>query len=284
MVPALLVALLGASASPAWHDDARSSVLLHHQQGLQGARANARELGHTATVRQLASIKAGLRAVARRSAGAVLDRSAHPPHVAARAIKESLPRAAAPAGGVVDASEFADPTGATDASPGLQKAIEALVAGSGPAKPYWAGAHDLSGRRLDLGGGQYMLNAPLFIPGKVANFEVSGGTLFAGPSFPRGQANWRPDGLPGDSAFLLTLGNETDAMKSTAAGYIESVQITDVLFQGGGIAGGGLKIIYGVGLSVGPSVYVDGFTGVGIRIDEGAEVMVHDAWVCGMGV
>ena len=263
----------------------RASVDHHHQQ-LRDVMAAAPELGHDETVSHLQNIKTQLRLAARRSsggaAGAVLDRSAHPAHLLARVYKSSA-KADAPAGGIVHASDFADPTGVADASPGLQKAIELLLAGSGPPKAYWSGALDLSGRRLELGGGSYLLQAPLFIPGHFANFEICGGTLRAGPDFPTGKPNFLPDGEPGDSAFMLTLGNETASMQSTVRGYIESVSITDVLFQGAGIAGGGLKIVYGVGINVGPAVFVDGITGVGVRVDKGAEVLIHDSWLCGMG-
>jgi hypothetical protein len=256
-----------------------------HRQRLHAVMASP-ELGHAETVSQLERIKSGLRLAARRSsggaAGAVLDKSSHPPHVVARIQKSSSGKVRVPAGGIVFAADFADSTGVADASPGLQKAIESLLAGSGPPKTYWGGATDLSGRRLELGGGQYLLQSPLFVPGHFANFQITGGTLRAGGKFPRGKPNFLPNGEPGDSAFLLTLGNETASMKSVD-GYIESVLIDEVLFQGAGIAGGGLKVIYGVGLNVGPAVFVDGFTGVGIRVDKGAEVIIHDSWLCGMG-
>ena len=259
-------------------------MISQHQRRLQEVMAGSGRggLGHNETAIQLQHIKASLRLAARRSsggvAGAILDQSAHPPHIAARVVQQNqiasgarVPPPEPTAGGIVYAAHYADPTGVADASPGLQRAIETLLAGSGPPHAYWSGAVDLSGRRLELGGGQYLLQSPLFIPGHYANFQIAGGTLRAGPAFPPGQPNFLPNGQPGDSAFLLTMGNETSAGKATV-GYIESVSITDVLFQGAGVAGGGLKIIYGVGITVGPAVFVDGFTGVGIRVDKGAEV------------
>ena len=111
----------------------------------------------------------------------------------------------------------------TDASPGLQKAIGALLQGSGPRQELWANRTDLSGRRLELGGGQYLLNAPLFIPAGFGNFEIRGGTLRAGPKFPRA-ANGS-----GPAAFLLTMGEPNN--KTYSPGYVTSVSVNSVLFQ-----------------------------------------------------
>ena len=66
---------------------------------------------------------------------------------------------APPPSGIVDASRYADPTGATDAAPGLRRAIAELLAGSQPEHPFalWSNVTDLSGRRLELAGGEYLL-------------------------------------------------------------------------------------------------------------------------------
>jgi hypothetical protein len=222
---------------------------------------------------QLSLIKSAVRAAAQREirhAGgnpatmAIAASNSLPPHARSRMASSRVRPQVAP-DGIIYASSFADPTGATDASAGLQRAIEALLAGTGNETQLWGGAVDLSGRALELDGGQYVLSRPLHIPAGYANFEIRGGTLRAGPGFPSSL----PDGKP---AFLLTLGN------LSAHKYIESVSLSTMLLQGAGIAHGGLNLILGVGVDIGPSIYVQGFLGAGIQVDQGAEAMIHDCW------
>lgn len=195
-----------------------------------------------------------------------------PSHLGSR-LQVLSPQPATP--GIIEAATFADASGIEDASPGLQRAIETLLKGSGPRQEIWANRTDLSGRRLELGGGQYLLGAPLFIPAGVGNFEIRGGTLRAGPNFPAAKS---ANGTGGE-AFLLTMGESGNATYSP--GYVTSVSVTSVLFQGSGIAAGGLHCIYCVGVNIGPAVFVEGFPGTGIKVDLGAEVLIHDCWFTG---
>ena len=44
---------------------------------------------------------------------------------------------------------------------------------------------DLAGAVLDLGGGEFLLSAPIVIPQFFGNFYISGGTLRASRTFPQ---------------------------------------------------------------------------------------------------
>ena len=167
--------------------------------------------------------------------------------------------------GIIDASKYADPTGTSDAAPGLQRAIDDLVCITPPERQFslWSNATDLGGRTLELSGGIYVVHSPLSIPSGVANFKIQGGTLRAAPSFPANES-------------LLSLGDD-------GGGHIESVSLTSMLLHGGGglAQGSLLKVTYGVGISIGPAVYFEGFAGIGAHINKGAEALIHECWFVG---
>jgi hypothetical protein len=235
------------------------------------SHAAATPANHAVAMGARTRVKQGALALARKQRRAVGDAATTPLPSDLDSRMQLVPEPAR--SGIIDATTFADPAGVEDASAGLQRAIEALLKGSGPRQELWANRTDLSGRRLELGGGQYMLNAPLFIPAGYGNFEIRGGTLRAGPQFPRAPAE-AGNGSTQPAAFLLTIGGDIP-------GYVESVSINSVLLQGDGIAEGGLHCVYCVGVNIGPAVFVEGFPGTGIRVDEGAEVLIHDCWFTG---
>ena len=228
---------------------------------------------HALAMRSRGAAMAAKQADAHRSAGSLeLGHGIHPTRLWRR-LRRLGPEGVAhtagappPSGGIVDASKYADPTGATDAAPGLRRAIAELLAGSQPEHPFalWSNVTDLSGRRLELAGGEYLLQSPLAIPGGFGNVEIRGGTLRAGRLFPANES-------------LLSLGDESGAR------HIESVSLTSMLLHGGGglLNGALLKVAYGVGISVGPAVYFEGFSGVGVQIDKGAETLIHECWFVG---
>lgn len=234
------------------------------------SRASATPAEHASAMGARTRVKMGALALARQQRRAVGAAATTPLPSDLNSRIQLVPEPAS--SGIIDATSFADPTGVEDASAGLQRAIEALLKGSGPRQELWANRTDLSGRRLELGGGQYLLNAPLFIPAGYGNFEIRGGTLRAGPQFPRAPAETGNGTQP--APFLLTIGGDIP-------GYVESVSINSVLLQGDGIAEGGLHCVYCVGVNIGPAVFVEGFPGTGIRVDEGAEVLIHDCWFTG---
>jgi hypothetical protein len=229
------------------------------------AAATLRATNHNQAMRSRDIAMRRKRADAHRAGAAslVLEEAMIPSQLRSRCSQTRGSPKSAP--GIVDASVFADPTGATDAAPGLREAIAELLTGSHLGRHFslWSNVTDLSGRRLELGGGEYLLQSPLSIPGGFGNFQISGGTLRAGSLFPA-------DGS------LLSLGDDTGA-------HIESVSLTSMLLHGGGglVRGSLLNVTYGVGISVGPAVYFEGFSGVGIQVNRGAETLIHECWFVG---
>ena len=239
------------------------------QRTAEADSAELRLRGHDTAMHSRATTMETVRDDAHRNmamVGGVAADAAHPPHIVRRLRRPAAQHATADlpvSEGVIDASQFADPTGGNDASPGLREAIAMLLQSSDDRRfGLWSNVTDLSGRRLELSGGEYLLQSPLFIPSGVGNFRIQGGTLRAGPLFPK-------------NTSLLTLGDESGK-------HIESVSLTSLVLHGGGVIDGSvLRIVYGVGIDVGPAVYVEGFTGVGIEVTHGAETLIHNCWFVG---
>jgi hypothetical protein len=236
------------------------------KEGDVAAAARTRAINHENVMRlRDISMRAKQADAHRAAAGAAslgLGNAVTPSQLRSRYMRGGPPQSAP---GIVDAASFADPTGATDAAPGLRKAIAELLAGSALSGRFslWSNVTDLSGRRLELGGGEYLLQSALSIPGGFGNFELRGGTLRAGSLFPADKS-------------LLSLGDDSGS-------HIESVSLTSMLLHGGGglARGSLLNITYGVGISVGPAVYFEGFSGVGAQINRGAEILIHECWFVG---
>lgn len=239
------------------------------QRTAEADSAELRLRGHDTAMHSRATTMETVRDDAHRNmamVGGVAADVAHPPHIVRRLRRPAAQHATADlpvSEGVIDVSQFADPTGGNDASPGLHEAIAMLLQSSDDRRfGLWSNVTDLSGRRLELSGGEYLLQSPLFIPSGVGNFRIQGGTLRAGPLFPK-------------NTSLLTLGDESGK-------HIESVSLTSLVLHGGGVIDGSvLRIVYGVGIDVGPAVYVEGFTGVGIEVTHGAETLIHNCWFVG---
>ena len=223
---------------------------------------------HALTMRSRGAALASKQAEASRASGGAVDVAQSYPPPLRRRLRQTVASCAQASAGIVDVSRYADPTGSTDAAPGLRRAIVELLKGSQlPSERadfnLWSNVTDLSGRVLELSGGEYLLESPLEIPAGYGNFKIQGGTLRAGPSFPA-------------YATLLTLGDSSGA-------HIESVSLTALLLHGGGglASGALLTIAYGVGISVGPAVYFEGFSGIGVQIVKGAEALIHECWFVG---
>jgi hypothetical protein len=78
----------------------------------------------------------------------------------------------------------ADPTGRTDSTAAFAAAIAALLARNTSGHADESGTVDLGGATLDLGGGDYLISAPVAVPSNYSNYAIAHGTLRASPSFP----------------------------------------------------------------------------------------------------
>ena len=79
----------------------------------------------------------------------------------------------------------ADPTGKTDSTDAMKKAMAALLDPSKASnRSMAAGIKDFGTATLDLAGGEYLISEPLVFPTYVGNVQVVAGTLRASSSFP----------------------------------------------------------------------------------------------------
>ena len=116
-----------------------------------------------------------------------IERSAghhHPPMHQIVQSRNAHENASAPQS--IDPTAFgADPTGKTDSTAAFARAVEALLSTKAMAPHAMAsGIADMGGVTLDLGGGQFLLSAPVVIPPMYGNLHVRDGTLRASSSFP----------------------------------------------------------------------------------------------------
>lgn len=161
----------------------------------------------------------------------------------------------------------ADPTGKTDSTSAFEAAMAALVNTTSRASvPMASGIANLGGATLDLGGGEYLIGKPLVIPTFVGNVRIRGGTLRASASFP-------------SERFLIEVGDVACKAKDGQGVCNEFVAVEDIFLDGSHVAAGGVLVALTMGTTIGPSAFVTGFTQAGVRVEQGHETIVLDAWI-----
>jgi hypothetical protein len=169
------------------------------------------------------------------------------------------------AGDIDPVSFGADPTGIRDSTEAMARAVQELLHGGVRRRSTLSSnITDLAGACLNLGGGEYLLSAPIIIPQFFGNFEISGGTLRASKTFP-------------SSAHLITIG-AAPCNPDYAASCNEFIGLSNLLLDASHTAAGAIRIISAMGVTVGPAVFVERFTQTGIRIDGGHETLIHESW------
>ena len=184
------------------------------------------------------------------------------------------PRTDAAASAILRPTDFgADPSGATDSSAAFDKAVAALLTQRGGQRHTMASnITDLGGATLDLSGGSYLLSRPIVVPPGVGNAQIVRGTLRAAPSFP-------PD------RWLVEIGSVGCAPKlpsgraDSQGSCNEFINLSEMMFDAMHVAAGGVRVAKVMGTTLGPSVFFTGFNKVGVRIDDGHEVMLSEAWL-----
>eukprot|EP00040_Diaphanoeca_grandis_P016284 m.83959 g.83959 ORF g.83959 m.83959 type:complete len:720 (-) comp25691_c0_seq1:48-2207(-) len=195
-----------------------------------------------------------------------------PAHVQRRLSNTPLPSSTssstpAPSNGVINPCDYgADPTGRTDSTTAILASVTALLqlGSSRNRSTLSSNITDLAGAVLDLQGGEYLISSPVIIPMFFGNFYIQGGTLRASSTFP-------------SDGYLITIGH-TGCDPDYAASCNEFIGISRMLLDASHTAAGGVNIISSMGVSVGPAVFVERFSQVGIKIDGGHETLVHQAW------
>lgn len=165
--------------------------------------------------------------------------------------------------GTISPVDFgADPTGLKDSTEAFAAAVAALVNTTGrAARPMASGITNLGGATLDLGGGQYLIAAPIVIPPFTGNVRIQGGTLRAAPKF-------------ASDRYLIEVGSSTCTPKDHQNVCNEFIAIENVFLDGAHVAAGGVVVWKTMGTTVGPSTFVTGFNVAGVLVEQGHETMV----------
>jgi hypothetical protein len=172
----------------------------------------------------------------------------------------------------------ADPTGQHDSTASVLAAVAALLNSSETrgARHMAAPVKDLGGATLDLLGGTYLISSPIVIPAGYGHCQITRGTLRASQTFPANR-------------FLIEIGSDNPHNFHNATDFCypsehqgicnEHINLSEIFLDAQHAAAGGLSVSKTMGLTVGPSAFVYGFTDAGIRIDSGHEAMIFEAWV-----
>ena len=135
-----------------------------------------------------------------------------------------------------------------------------------------SGIKNLGGAAIDLEGGNYVISEPISIPPMYGNMHIFQGTLRASSSFPRDR-------------HLLEIGDYTackpvlpDGKPDSQGSCNEFISVENMLFDSSFTAAGGIKVDAVMGTTI-TSAFFTGYTGVGIQVNHGHEVMISDSWL-----
>lgn len=175
--------------------------------------------------------------------------------------------------GTIDPVNFgADPSGRRDSTNALTMAMAVLTNTSAHAPDAMADCiSNLGGATLDLGGGEFLISAPLIIPPHVGNVRIRGGTLRASSSFP-------------PTRFLVEIGQA--GCTTGCGGKVEKQQVCNemiglesLFLDASHVAAGGVLSQATMGTTVGPSCFFIGFVEAGLRVMGGHETILSDSWL-----
>eukprot|EP00026_Physarum_polycephalum_P007760 Phypoly_transcript_07826.p1 GENE.Phypoly_transcript_07826~~Phypoly_transcript_07826.p1 ORF type:complete len:480 (+),score=49.66 Phypoly_transcript_07826:140-1579(+) len=158
----------------------------------------------------------------------------------------------------------ADPFGKSDSFPAFAACLKELLSSRGANTTLANGIIDLGGAVLDLAGGDYLISQPIAIPVQYGNFLIQRGSLRATSDFP-------------SSHYLIEVGGIN--CQNSQGACNENFGITDLMLDAQRVASGGILVGQTMGASIGPRVFVLGFTVAGINVIGGHEVMIHESWM-----
>ncbi|KAK8811379.1 hypothetical protein WA158_003113 [Blastocystis sp. Blastoise] len=155
----------------------------------------------------------------------------------------------------------ADPTGMKDSSDAFQAAIdEAMKRGYGTMADE---IHDCGGVSIDLEGGVYLFDKPVYFPQFHGNWKMTRGTVRASDKF------------PADKHIIIVGENKCGNPQGSCNEHIDFSFMT---FDSNLHAAGGLQIFRTMGGNVGPNILFIGYLTSGLDLEGGHEVMVHQGW------
>ncbi|KFK28650.1 hypothetical protein AALP_AA7G027000 [Arabis alpina] len=155
----------------------------------------------------------------------------------------------------------ADPTGKTDSTDAILKAMEDAFEGPNHGV-LMQGINDLGGARIDLQGGSYLISRPLRFPSAgVGNLLISGGTLRASNDFPIDK-------------YLIELKDESSKLQ-----YIfEYITLRDLLIDCN-YRGGAIAVVNSLRTSI-DNCYITRFGDTnGILVQSGHETYIRNSFL-----
>jgi hypothetical protein len=160
----------------------------------------------------------------------------------------------------------ADPTGVSDSSAAFDLALAALFARGTSNHRDEGGTMDLGGATLDLQGGDYLISKSLYFPSNYSNYGLFHGTLRANArNFTRGD-------------FLIDIGTPGGFCENWGDSCTENVNLEDLFLDGTAVANGA-RFTSVIGVNAGPDLFIVNFTTVGVDIEAGHEVELHESWI-----
>ncbi|KAJ4842590.1 Polygalacturonase qrt3 [Turnera subulata] len=157
----------------------------------------------------------------------------------------------------------ADPTGKTDSTEAIEKAIqEAASDGGGGGGDLMQGIANLGGSQIHLQGGNYLISKPLQLPAGIGNLMITGGTLRASDDFPT-------DG------YLIQL--SAPSSSSSSSYNFEYITIKDVMLDCN-YRGGGISVIKSLRTNI-DNTYIAHFNSDGILVQGGHETYIRNSFL-----
>lgn len=163
-----------------------------------------------------------------------------------------------------------DPFGVKDSTEALQGCVDwcvnqSLISPNGvfpglQSLGYERATGDMGGCFVDLEGGEYRVSASVRIPEYTANMNLGYGSIVAGPGM-------------GSDNFLIVVGNATSDCVNLPQGSCNMDINFPALFVDGSNKASGIQINNIMGATIGPGGYFLNFSGYGVQINKGHEVL-----------
>ncbi|PKA56070.1 Polygalacturonase QRT3 [Apostasia shenzhenica] len=158
----------------------------------------------------------------------------------------------------------ADPTGATDSSPAISRAISAAFNYSSGLQ-LMPGIPNLGGAEIHLDGGVYLLNSPITFPSTGGNLKIHGGSLRASDDFPANR-------------YIIELQSYSPSSGiSPSAYHYEFVTLSGLMLDAN-FRGGGIAVVNSLRTLI-DGCYIVHFTSDGISVHGGHETFIRSSFL-----
>ncbi|XP_022762191.1 polygalacturonase QRT3-like [Durio zibethinus] len=173
----------------------------------------------------------------------------------------------------------ADPTGKSDSTEELNKAIEDAF--QGPSEGLlMEGISNLGGPQINLEGGNYLISKPLKLPAAGAgNLMILGGTLRASDNFPVDGylIDLSASSASGQAGKIGSSLNSQLASSSSSSYNYEYITLKDLMLDSN-YRGGGISVVNSLRISI-DNCYIAHFTTNGILVQGGHETYIRNSFL-----